>query len=113
MERKFRAKRIDNGEWVYGDFMRRPSGAFITYICEAGFFQHFVDEKTVGQLTPLTDRLGNQIYEGDLLDFDETEWGGKFTPEVVTMEKLIGGWGLAGSKEDLKSWRAVIGNIYQ
>jgi len=65
------------------------------------------------QFTGLKDKNGKEIFEGDILDFDEREWGGKFEPEVIQMENLIGDWNYCGSLSDVTEWRCVIGNIYE
>ena len=84
---KFKAKRLDNGEWIIGSFvvMKIPalSKTTIGIVAAGGATLHEIDTATVCQFTGLKDCKGNEIWEHDLIHFV----GHKPTGEVIWSEE--------------------------
>ena len=72
---KFRGKRVDNGEWVYGDLIHYNEQFLINvHETEVGYYVYQVPiiPETVGQFTVLPSQDEQDIYEGDrLFDYDD------------------------------------------
>ena len=68
----FRGKRIDNGEWEYGYYVRfGATGSERAYILPRYASALYVVEvipETVGQYTELNDKIVNKIFEGDIVN---------------------------------------------
>ncbi len=141
-EIKFRGKRLDNGEWVYGNLLKCEhkdsdsvyiipfvtNGSFTINTLMLNFISpcYAVDPATVGQYTSLKDCNGKEIYEGDIVEAkDPYKYNSKeifYTCEVVFTEgaafmlkHTYENWGTVGIRYfGLRDMELeVIGNIYE
>ena len=93
-EIKFKAKRLDNGEWIIGSFvvMKIPalSKTTIGIVAEGGATLHEVDPSTVCQFTGLTDCEGKEIWEGDIAECEIYDLYKGFIKVKAVIEYMYG-----------------------
>lgn len=112
----FRGKRLDNGEWEYGDFLHKYNFGNENGIVdvETGIVET-VDIDTVGQFTGLCGKNNVRIFEGDIVR--NCKDGRKY--KIVFLTDLgkysfedCDGFRLCGFERIFNYYVEVIGNIY-
>ena len=71
----FRGKRVDNGEWMYGDLLHPDlydNGYFIEDFTQNKNNCHEITPSTIGQYTGLIAN-GKEIFEGDIVKYKNTD----------------------------------------
>ena len=88
---KFRGKSLSTGEWVYGWHIREARGlinglpalnlsqaeivSYIVFSADGELQIHEVDPKTVGQYIGVNDHNAKEIFEGDIVKWDDGSAG--------------------------------------
>lgn len=96
MRYKFRGKRVDTGEWVYGFLVisRERPGRTAHFIieddgqCNEPHKWALVTPESIGQWSGLVDKAGTEIYEGDRMSY--TGFDGKQHKGVVEYKQDSG-----------------------
>lgn len=106
-EIKFRG--YDGMEWIYGSAVQFDKYTKTWYMIENGApDDDWVMVGGVGQFIGLKDRDGKEICEGDVIKWDEKEWGNPFK-EIVKWDYEL----FSMRKNDWNNFGEIIGNIYE
>lgn len=122
-EKLFKAKRIDNDEWIKGRIFNMMCDGTVCYCMETKWIVandygeiigdwYFIDEETICQYAGLTDKNENKIFENDIAIYQNEKVIIKYNEDVAAfvMEK-DNGWMMPFIITSSKNVE-IIGNIY-
>lgn len=96
--------------WGMIDLMGRHSeDSFVGPTTRSGTIRKYED-----QYTGKSDSQGNELYNGDIVEFDAVEWGdNKTNINVIEWDEADGRWNWGGGLTSDMEFRTKIGNIYE
>ena len=114
----FRAQRVDNGKWIYGDLIQFNTSTVISGIGKCDETSAVIP-KTIGQFTGITDKNGTKIFEGDVIEVDGYGMVVEYSVDDINRtygqgyfgEDIHCGFLISGYYGDLKN-KLVVSNIY-
>lgn len=122
---QFRGKPIYGFGWVFGDLeynRKKRSARIHSYYADRSYQGYYeVEVKTVGQFSGLYDMNGNEIYEGDIVEWEKDNrkyvvkfWDGMFYASVEEYnEGILGGYPLHTLNQHEVGYRCkIVGNIH-
>ena len=114
----FRAKRLDNGEWVEGHLLHdsEQNESYIAeYFEDKSAYLREVDPETVCQFTGKYDGNGVEIFEHDIVQFDDGYYAEILWDEDDALFNIYGG-DASDIYEDFRTIESedvgVIGNVF-
>lgn len=95
----FRGKRIDNGEWIFGNLIQTDDGVYIiqNYVPQNLIKNYEVDPSTICLCTGFQDKNGKLIFENDIVEtqygkavvvWDKSEWRIKWNDDLIWRKDL-------------------------
>lgn len=124
IEYLFRGKRVDTGEWVYGDLQQDRDFdqfyicGFNYYISESGEerepFSYEVELDSIGQFSSMIDKDGRKIFHGDIVTYKYRD-SDPIRIGIVKYIDFLGAFLIVGSNYELGSpyyTIELIGNIF-
>lgn len=113
----FKAKRIDNEEWVEGSYLYCKKATTVSFRNEHyilvfdgyGVAYHEIDKDTICQYTGLTDKNGNKIWENDIVNGIFNWYKGVY---VIKWNDDEAGYSFPNIASINKDEYEVIGNIF-